>query len=261
MAVQKLSTRQRHILALIEVEGAQQIEDLALRYGLTTQTIRRDINVLCDLGQARRFHGGVDLPVMSRNISVNARSQLNSGAKRRIASHIAGQISNGSTVFLGIGSTVQFVAAALREHSELTVVTNNIDVALTLGNAPNMELHLTGGIWRANDQDVVGPDAVKFFEKFYATFSVIGAGGLSAEHGVLDYSYGEAQIANAIIENSRTRFLAADFSKWQRDASVRVVPFDRLTQLVTDRAPDDGAAQAALRDSGVELVVCGGPAK
>ncbi|MET3897978.1 DeoR family glycerol-3-phosphate regulon repressor [Devosia sp. UYZn731] len=256
MAVPQLSVRQRHIMALIEADGAQQIEDLAQRFGLTTQTIRRDINVLCDLGQARRFHGGVDLPVMSRNISVNARSQLNSSAKRRIALYIASQITDGSTVFLGIGSTVQFVAAALRERSGLTVVTNNIDVARTLGEAPDVELHLTGGIWRANDQDVVGPDAVKFFGKFYASFAVIGAGGLSAEHGVLDFSYGEAQIANAIIENSRVRFLAADFSKWGRDASIRVAPFDQFTHLVTDRRPDDEATQAALKQSGVKVVVC-----
>jgi DeoR family glycerol-3-phosphate regulon repressor len=258
MAVHQLSSRQRHILGLLEVDGAQQIEELALRYGLTTQTIRRDINALCDLGHARRFHGGVDLPVMSRNISVNARSQLNSSAKRRIAAYIASQIAPGSTVFLGIGSTVRFVAAALREHADLTVVTNNIDVALTLGNARNVELHLTGGTWRVNDQDVVGPDAVKFFSKFYATFSVIGAGGLSAEHGVLDFSYSEAQIANAIIENSRTRYLAADFSKWGRDAGVRVAAFDKLTYLVTDQAPEDSLAQSALRDSGLDLVVCDG---
>lgn len=256
MAVSKLSTRQRHILALLEVEGAQQIEELAQRYGLTTQTIRRDINVLCAHGQARRLHGGVDVPVVAHNISVNARSQLNSGAKRRIASHIAAQITAGSTVFLGIGSTVQFVASALRDHADLTVVTNNIDVALTLGNAPNVELHLTGGVWRPNDQDVIGPDAVKFFAKFYAAFSVIGAGGLSAEHGVLDFSYGEAQITNAIIENSRTRFLAADHSKWGRGASVRVVPFDRLSYLVTDRTPDESLAQPSLRGSGIGVIVC-----
>ncbi|MGV8853013.1 MAG: DeoR/GlpR family DNA-binding transcription regulator [Devosia sp.] len=258
MAVHLLSSRQRHILALIEAGGAQQIEELALRYGLTTQTIRRDINALCNLGHARRFHGGVDLPMMSRNISVNARSQLNSSAKLSIASYIASQIAPGSTVFLGIGSTVRFVAAALREHADLTIVTNNIDVALTLGNAPNVELHLTGGTWRVNDQDVVGPDAVKFFGKFYATFSVIGAGGLSAEHGVLDFSYGEAQIANAIIENSRTRFLAADFTKWGREAGVRVAPFERLTHLVTDRLPDDSVARSALLESGINLVVCDG---
>jgi DeoR family glycerol-3-phosphate regulon repressor len=259
MAVKQLSARQRRILALIEVDGAQQIEDLALRYGLTTQTIRRDINALCDLGHVRRFHGGVDLPIMSRNISVNARSQLNSGAKRQIASYIASQITAGSTVFLGIGSTVQFVAAALREHADLTVVTNNVDVAMTLGSAPNVELHLTGGIWRPNDKDVVGPDAVKFFGKFYATFAVIGAGGLSAEHGVLDFSYGEAQIANAIIENSRTRFLAADFSKWGRDASVRVAPFDKFTHLVSDGKPTE-AVQQRLTESGVKLVMCDGAA-
>jgi DeoR family glycerol-3-phosphate regulon repressor len=256
MAVPQLSVRQRQIMALIEAEGAQQIEDLARRFDLTTQTIRRDINALCDLGQARRFHGGVDLPVMSRNISVHARSQLNSAAKRRIALYIASQINDGSTVFLGIGSTVQFVAAALRERHGLTVVTNNIDVARTLGEAPDVELHLSGGIWRANDQDVVGPDAVKFFGKFHAGFAVIGAGALSAEHGVLDFGYEEAQIANAIIEHSRMRFLAVDCSKWGRDASIRVAPFDQFTHLVTDQRPDDAVAQAALQQSGIAVVVC-----
>lgn len=258
MAAAQLTARQRHILTLLEVEGAQQIELLASRFAVTTQTIRRDINALCDLGLARRFHGGVDMPVMPHNISVNARSELNGQAKQRIAARVASQIPNGTTVFLGIGSTVQFVAAALRNHTDLTVVTNNVDVAHSLGNAPNVELHLAGGIWRANDHDVVGPEAVKFFGKFYAMFSVIGAGALSPEHGVLDFSYAEAQIANALIENSRTRFLAVDSSKWGRDASVRVAPFSRFTHIVTDQPPEQRAGAEALAASGAEIMICDG---
>ena len=80
-----LSGRQRDILALIETDGAQYIEDLAARYHLTTQTIRRDINALCDLGFARRFHGGVSVPVEGHNISINARAALNRTAKQCIA--------------------------------------------------------------------------------------------------------------------------------------------------------------------------------
>lgn len=256
MAAAQLSPRQRNILTLLEVEGAQQIELLASRFDVTTQTIRRDINVLCDLGHARRLHGGVDMPVMPHNISVNARSELNGPAKQRIAARVASLIPNGSTVFLGIGSTVQFVAAALRNHKDLTVITNNVDVASALGNAPNVELHLTGGIWRANDHDVVGPDAVKFFGKFYAMFSVIGAGGLSAEHGVLDFSYGEAQIANALIEHSRNRILVADSSKWAREASVRVAPLASFTHIITDRLPEGRDIATALETSGAEIMVC-----
>ncbi|HEY8578051.1 MAG TPA: DeoR/GlpR family DNA-binding transcription regulator [Devosia sp.] len=255
MGQHTLSGRQRDILALIESDGAQYIDDLAARYDLTTQTIRRDINALCDLGFARRFHGGVDVPVEGRNISINARSVLNSSAKKRIARRIAETIEPGSTVFMGIGSTVQFVAQALTDHPGLTVVTNNIDVALSLCEAPKVEVHVTGGLLRHNDRDVIGADVLRFFEKFYASYAVIGAGALHPSNGVLDFSYSEAQITAVLIENSRTPILAADASKWSRDASVKVVPFSKVGRLYTDRLPDEAAARA-LATAGTEVVLC-----
>lgn len=257
MGQDMLSSRQRDILTLIETEGAQFIEQLAARYGLTTQTIRRDINALCDLGFARRFHGGVDVPVEGHNISINARAALNSAAKQRIARRIAAAIEPGSTLFMGIGSTVQFVAQALREHEGLRVVTNNIDVALMLCEAPQIEVHMTGGVLRHNDRDVVGGDSLQFFEKFYASYAIIGAGALDPQKGLLDFSYSEAQTTSTLIANSRAHFLAADVSKWTRDASVRVVPFSKITTFFTDSLPADGAAERALAEAGTELVLCG----
>jgi DeoR family glycerol-3-phosphate regulon repressor len=250
-----LSGRQRDILALIETEGTQYIEDLASRYDLTTQTIRRDINALCDIGFARRIHGGVSVPVEGRNISINARASLNSLAKQRIARRIAAIIEPGSTVFMGIGSTVQCVAEALRDHDGLTVVTNNIDVALTLCEAPQIEVHMTGGLLRHNDRDVVGADVLRFLEKFYASYAVIGAGALHPSNGVLDFSYSEAQITAALIENSRMPILAADLSKWTRAASVKVVPFSKVRCLFTDQLPGYEAEQA-LAAAGTEVVFC-----
>lgn len=255
MGQHMLSGRQRDILDLIESEGTQSIEFLSEHYRLTTQTIRRDINVLCELGFARRLHGGVGAPVEGRNISINARSALNSGAKQRIAKRIATSIEPGSTVFLGIGSTVRFVAKALSEHEGLTVVTNNIDVALTLCEAPNVELHMTGGMLRHNDRDVVGADVLRFFEKFYASYAVVGAGALHPTNGVLDFSYNEAQITAALLANSRVSILAADVSKWSRDASVKVVPFARVSRLVTDSLPGDEAGRA-LASAGTQVVLC-----
>lgn len=251
-----LSNRQRDILTLIETEGAQYIEALAARYDLTTQTIRRDINALCDLGYARRFHGGVDMPVEARNISINARAALNSLAKQRIARRVAAIIEPGSTIFMGIGSSVQFVAQALREHDGLRVVTNNIDVALMLCEAPQIEVLMTGGILRHNDRDVVGADSLHFFEKFYASYAIVGAGALDPVRGVLDFSYSEAQTTNTLIENSRTQILVADVSKWTRNASVRVAPFGKLNCLFTDRLPPGNAAAKALAEAGTEVILC-----
>ncbi|WP_064695202.1 DeoR/GlpR family DNA-binding transcription regulator [Rhizobium aegyptiacum] len=251
-----ISSRQREILALIETEGVQYIDDLARRYDLTTQTIRRDINALCDLGHARRFHGGVDVPVEGSNISLNARAQLNRRVKRLIAKRVAADIGPEATVFLGIGSTVQFVAEALRDHQGLTVITNNIHVALTLCESPSVEVHLTGGLLRHDDRDVVGSDVIKFVEKFYATYAVVGAGALSPVNGLMDFSVSEAQITNALLENSQTRLLAADVSKWTRHAAVRVAPFHKITRFYTDRLPSDPSVAAVLAESSMEVVTC-----
>jgi len=252
-----LSDRQRDILTLIETEGAQYIEQLAERYELTTQTIRRDINALCDLGFARRFHGGVDVPIGASNISVNARAALNSGAKRAIGRRVAAAIPSGSTVFMGIGSTVQFVAQAMRDHAALRVVTNNIDVALTLSDAPQIEVHMTGGLLRHNDRDVVGADVQHYFDKFYASHAVIGAGALHAAKGILDFSYSEAQVTMKLVENARQQFLVADVSKWARDASVRVVPFSAVSHFFTDRLPEQDQVRDALAAADIYLELCG----
>ena len=131
----------------------------------------------------------------------------------------------------------------------------DIDVALTLCEAPHIEVHMTGGLLRHNDRDVVGADVLRFFEKFYASYSIIGAGALHPDNGVLDFSYSEAQITAVLIENSRTPILAADVSKWTRDASVKVVPFSKLSYLFTDRLPG-GAAADALAAAGTQIVLC-----
>lgn len=255
----RLSERQNDILARIGARGAQQIDRLALDYGLTTQSIRRDINVLCELGLARRLHGGVDLPVLPQNTSISARAELHGSAKRLIAARVAQDIPDGSTVFMGIGTTVRYTAEALRGHAGLTVVTNNVDVALLLGDVDGIELHLAGGVWRPNDRDVVGPETMRYFEKFLATHAVVGAGGLNPTSGVLDFSYGEAQITNAILENSRTRYLVADASKWQGTAAVRVAAFSEFTYFVTDSLPPEPRHAESLMQSGIDVLVCGAP--
>lgn len=253
----RLSERQNDILSRISAQGTQQIDLLALAYGLTSQSIRRDINALCALGLARRLHGGVALPVLPQNTSINARASLHEGAKRLIAARVAQDIPDGATVFMGIGTTVRFTAEALRNHAGLTVVTNNVDVALILGDADGIELHLAGGVWRPNDRDLVGPEVIRYFEKFHATHAVVGSGGLHPTSGALDFSYDEAQITNAILQNARTRYLAADASKWLGQAAVRVAPFSAFTHFVTDALPPQYEPDVSA--SNVHLMLCEAP--
>lgn len=252
-----LSPRQKEILSLIRNQGAMTIEQLSARFDLTTQTIRRDINSLSDLGHVRRFHGGVDLPIEGRNISASARALLNNAAKRAIARQVATTIEPGSTVFLGIGTTVVFVAEALKEHTDLTIVTNNLDVALTLCDSKQLEVQVTGGVMRHDDRDMVGLETIRFFEKFHASHAVLGAGSLSPSAGLLDFSYDEALITNVLIANSRRRILVADQTKWSRSAAVKVCPLDRIDMFFTDRLPADPEIAEALAQSQIEIRICG----
>lgn len=250
-----LSDRQAEIVALIAREGTQYIDDLARRYGLTTQTIRRDINALCDLGYARRFHGGVGAPVESRNTSTNERYKLNTGAKRAIARRVAADIPDGATVLMGIGTSVQFVAEALRERENLFVVTNNLDVVQALGHAHQIDLQLVGGHYLHNDRITVGPEALRAFAKFRATCCVVGAGGLHPEVGVLEFTQDEAEITHALLESAEQRFLVADHSKWHRPATIKATPFARLSRFYTDLWPPSGMDASATLP--VETVICG----
>lgn len=249
-----LSDRQAEIVALISREGPQYIDDLSRRFGLTTQTIRRDINALCDLGYARRFHGGVGAPVESRNTSTNERYKLNTTAKRAIARRVAADIPDGATILMGIGTSVQFVAEALRERENLVVVTNNLDVVQELGNAHQIDLQLVGGHYRHDDRITVGSEALRHFGKFRATCCVVGAGGLHPDLGVLEFTQDEAEITHVLLDSAEQRFLVADHSKWHRPATIKAAPFGRLTRLYTDLWPPEGIEHSAAL--AVETVIC-----
>ena len=117
-----LNDRQRQIVEQLRAEGLLSINDLSDLFSVATQTIRRDINDLCDQGLARRVHGGVAAPSNPVNLNFRARSILNEQTKRAIAQTAATRIPPGSTVLLGIGTTVQYVAEALAQSFLLSLL-------------------------------------------------------------------------------------------------------------------------------------------
>ncbi len=233
----ELNNRQRKIVALIKEAGLQSINDLSDHFGVATQTIRRDINALCDRGLARRVHGGVVPPSNPVNLNFHARRLLNEPAKRAIAQAVANHIPNGASVMLGIGTTVQYVSQALLGHSDLTIITNNLDVASILCGAASAEVHLVGGVLRPDDRDVVGPETARELGRYIADFGVLGAGALDPTHGVLDFKPEDADIGRTILGHARQRLLAVDHSKWSKQASNRVCSFDQIDRFFTDQLP------------------------
>src|SRR3546814_882510 len=119
--------RGRAIVELVRRDGFQAIEVLAGQFGVTPQTIRRDVTLLCDRGLLRRRHGGVELPPDGENLAYPARQVLNIEAKRRIAQLVAAEVPEGTSLFFGIGTKPEQCALALVDNPGLKVMTNNLN--------------------------------------------------------------------------------------------------------------------------------------
>lgn len=230
-----LSPRQQHIIdKLHDTSGVLSSTEITSMFNVSVQTIRKDLNELSELGFVRRVHGGISLPGNNHNISFSNRTVMNLAEKQSIARKVVTLLPENSSVFLGIGTTPQQVALALLDHPGLTVVTNNINVSLTLSNSPNIETYLAGGLVRPGDQDTMGPETTAFFSKFNIQYGVFGVGGLSQKGQLLDFSPEESSVSRTIMENSETRILVADHSKINRYAPVITGTLNDIDILVMD---------------------------
>jgi DeoR family glycerol-3-phosphate regulon repressor len=245
--------RARAIVERVRGDGFQAIEALALQFGVTPQTIRRDVNHLCDRGLLRRRHGGVELPPEGENLAYPARQVLNIDAKRRIAQLVAREVPDGASLFFGIGTTPEQCALALADHAGLRVMTNNLNVALALSRSTSCEITVAGGRLRTLDRDVVAGEAHGFFGRFAADIGIYGVGGVAEDGTLLDFSTDEVTMRCALAAHCRQRFLVLDHSKFGRGGTVRGGHITEASAVFSDRPVPDAIGRQ-LREAGVRLV-------
>lgn len=253
-----LTARQREIFGWLNDTGYLSTEQLASRFGVSSQTIRRDINELSVQGLARRMHGGLTLPASQNNISYLQRSTAQVERKRRIAQAAVEMIEPDATIFLGYGTTVAEFARALPADRPLRVVTTNLGAVLALADKPAVETWVAGGRLRAGDFDVMGSATVDFMRKFRAHVAICGAAGID-EHGTLyEFQPEEAELSQSLLSHSHERMLLADSSKFGRHAPCRVAGFEQIDHLFTDTDATDAqpALPALCEAAGVTLHAC-----
>lgn len=242
-----IESRHEEILNLLRTQGAVEVEDLAGRFGLTTQTIRQDLRDLGDRGLLKRTHGGAVRLAGVTTRDYSERRVMLGPQKQAIGRRAAALIPNGSSVTLNIGTTTEQVAMALTGHRGLTVISNNINIITQMSGTIEKELILVGGRVRQSDGAVVGDDAVEFISRYKVDFAVIGASSLDEDGAVLDFDALEVSVARAILKNARTRVLVADSSKFQVNAPVRICDIADIDIFVTDTTPPDAFVAAARR--------------
>jgi DeoR family glycerol-3-phosphate regulon repressor len=229
--------RQEQILALVHQRGFVSIEAMAEHFSVTPQTIRRDVNRLCAKSLLRRYHGGAGLPSGIENAAYQARQVMQLAEKKRIAHAVAGEIPDGSSIFLTIGTTTEQVARALLNHRALKVITNNLHAANVLAENADFEVLVAGGVMNNRERGLVGEATVEFVGQFKTDYCVVGVGGIDGDGTLLDFDVREVRVSQAMMQHARQIIVAADYSKFGRNAMARLGRLDEAQLLVTDRLP------------------------
>jgi len=243
------------MLEEVRAHGSATVEALAERFGVTLQTVRRDVKLLSDAGLLARFHGGVRTPSSTvENIAYRQRQALHEAAKLRIARAVARAVPNGCSLMLNIGTTTEAIAGELRNHKGLRVITNNLNVAAILADNADCEVIVAGGVVRSRDRGIIGEVTIAFIKQFKVDIGLIGISGIEADGTLRDYDYREVTVARAIIEHSREVWLAADQSKFNRPAMVELAHVRQIDTLFTDATPP-APFPTLLAEAGVQCVI------
>lgn len=246
--------RHPDILEIARSEGKVTVDDLARRFGVTPQTIRRDLADLANAGRLSRVHGGAIMPSGIRNIVYEERRQLNSAAKEAIARTCAAMIPNDACIFMNIGTTTEALARELTGHENLIVVTNNINVAQILGVTGKCQIVLTGGTLRPADGGIVGSMAAAALDGFKFDLAIIGCSGVDADGDLLDFDQQEVIVSQRALARSRGHILLADHSKFTRTAPVCITRLSTIHTVVTD-APLPPELSALCDSAGTDIRV------
>src|SRR2546430_4976969 len=173
------------------------VEDLAKRFEVSAQTIRKDLNDLCDQRSLTRIHGGAIIASGVENLAYEARRFVAAEEKKAIGAAAAAKIPNGCSLFINIGTTTEEVASALTSHEDLLVITNNLNVAMLLYRHPRIEVIVAGGSGRRADGAVVRAPPTQFIGQVKVDYATIPASSMDQGGAALDLAYRHEQAAPA----------------------------------------------------------------
>jgi len=249
-----LNPRQQFIVQTARDQGFVTVDELSEKLDVTPQTLRRDINFLCEKGVLSRFHGGAAIRSSVTNLPYEARRGSLSEEKKRIAVRVAAEIPNRSSVFIDIGTTAEAVALQLAGKSGLRILTNNLNVVRLLADKDDFEIIVTCGTVRPRDFAIAGAMSTAFIERFNVDVSILGVVAIDARGAILDFFVEEEPLTQAIIRCGRQSFVVADHSKFGRQAMARVAHVSEVSAVFTDALPDPSWEEVLAR-AGTRLVI------
>lgn len=253
----KLFPEERRLHILEEVRRAPLVkaEDLADHFGVSVETVRRDLLELQHRGLLRRVYGGaVQAAPRSSEPPFERRRTLYLDRKRAMGRLAASLVSPGDTLLLDVGTSVAEVARQLPRDYHGKVLTNSLLVGIELSHRSSVEVLVSGGNLRGGDLACSGHHAQVFFDEFYADIAFLGSGGVHHEAGLTDFYPDEVVVRRRIIDRAAKAFVLADSSKVGQVALQRVCDLTDVTGVITDEEVEPERAEE-LRSAGVEVII------
>ncbi len=246
--------RQAQVAELVRANGSAKVDELARMFAVSTQTIRKDINDMCERGLLRRVHGGVELATVNAD-HYELRRILNLSAKQRIGQKAAELIDDNTALAVSIGTTPEMAVAALAQRKNLRIYSNNLHLAISAHRFDGATVTIPGGTLRESEADIVGPSAVAFFDSYKFDVGLFGVAAVDEDGGLLDLSDEDVRSREAISRNATTRILVLDVTKFGRKAHARSGNITDVEHVICDTRPPD-AICARLAAAEVNLVIC-----
>lgn len=232
--------RRNTILTRLQLVGNVVVAELGEEFGVTEETIRRDLEKLEAEGLAKKTYGGaVAVKKNSLDLPFNVRKSVCTEEKQYIAELVSREIKDGDTLMLDASSTAGFIVKRIKDRKNLTVITNSVEILIELSDVEGWTVISSGGTLREGSLSLVGGAAIKTISSFHADIAIISAKGIDTEFGVSEPNEQVAEIKRAMLENSTTRILAVDSSKFDKMSLVRICRLQDANVLVTDKEPDE----------------------
>ena len=243
--------RKNEILAKLRAEQRVLVSELSAHYGVTEETIRRDLDKLEKEGYATKTNGGAIWGNSTKaDLSYTIRNKTNVEAKRIIAAEAAAVIEDGDHLMLDDSSTSLYIAKQIKEKKHITVITNSIEIIVELAPVEGWTIMSTGGTLKPDSLALVGFQAQQTLRNYHVDKAFISCKGLDRESGITDSSEHHSLNKQAMLHAARETYLCLDDSKFDKVSFVRIADFSALTGIVTNRCPDP-AWTAFLRERGI----------
>ncbi len=249
--------RRRQIVQLVRERGSVHSGNLAKRFGVSPQTIRKDLDFLCQQGVTERSHGGAvlaDSSCLLEESPIEEKQESFVSEKRRIGAEAASLVRPGDAIILDSGTTTVEIARHLQDTEDITVLTNDFGVLTALTRKQNINVMFLGGCLRRKNLAFYGLHTIEALNQLHVDKLFLGVDGFDLQYGITTHYEPEALLNRKMAEIAREIIIVTDSSKFGTLCLHRIVGLSDIDMLITDSGLPD-YLRSASQELGFKLVV------